>query len=86
MLSGTDYRFIVQDYIESYVNNNGINVADDYDIVEKIRKQKINRIIQFIGETEKDIPEIDFISSAESYLLKYGFSKYEIAVLHKKLK
>ncbi len=86
MLSGTDYRFIVQDYIESYVNNNGINVADDHDIVEKIRKQKINRIIQFIGETEKDVSEIDFINSAESYLLKYGFSKYEIAELYKKLK
>ena len=45
-----------------------------------------NRIIQFIGKTEKDISEIDFINSAESYLLKYGFSKYEIAELHKKLK
>ena len=86
MLSGTNYSLIVQDYIESYVNNNGVSVIDDCDVVEKIRKQKIDRIIQFISGAKESILETNFVKSAELYLLKYGFDEYEILKLHKKLK
>ncbi len=85
MLSGTSYEFIVQDYVESYVNNNGINVADDFEGMKKIHRI-IDTIIQFIGKTKKDVSEIDLVNSAELYLLEYGFSKYEIIELRKKLK
>ena len=85
MLSGTSYEFIVQDYVESYVNNNGINMADDIEGMKKIHRI-IDAIIQFIGKTKKDVSEIDFINSAELYLLEYGFSRYEIIELRKKLK
>lgn len=85
MLSGTNYEFIVQDYVESYINNNGISISNDRNAVEKIR-EKIDRIIRLVGRTEKDISEIDFISSAKSYLLRYGFSEYEILRLREKLK
>ena len=85
MLSGTNYEFIVQDYIESYVNNNGINVTNDCDTVERI-KERIDKIIRFIDGTEKNISEMDFASSAELYLSRCGFSEYEMLELRKKLK
>lgn len=85
MLSGTNYEFIIQDYIESYINNNGISVTDDCNIVEGVKK-KIDKIVQFIGGTEKNISEINLISSAELYLSRYGFSEHEILELRKKLK
>ena len=86
MLSGTNYNLIVQDYIESYINNNGLSIVSGRGTLERIKEQKINKIIQFISETEKDIPEIDFINSAKLYLLKYGFSEYEVFKLHEILK
>ena len=85
MLSGTDYSHIVNDYLISYVNNNGINISQDGYFVDTIVK-KINKIIQFISNTEDDIANIDFIQSAKAYLAKFGLTGQEIIMLQQKLK
>lgn len=41
MLSGTDYSHVVDDYLISYINNNGIDICRDKKLVDEVTKKLI---------------------------------------------
>lgn len=49
MLSGTNYTDIVNDYLESYKNNNGLNFLANPEIAKDIEVQKIQKLIHYIN-------------------------------------
>lgn len=49
MLSGTNYANIVNDYLESYKNNNGLNFLANPEIAKDIEVQKIQKLIHYIN-------------------------------------
>lgn len=49
MLSGTDYTNIVNDYLESYKNNNGLDFLTNPEIAKEIEVQKIQKLIYYIN-------------------------------------
>ena len=85
MLSGTNYGYIVADYLESYKNNNGMNLISEKSKAEQIRINKINSIIQYINADDTDVTKIDLVKVAKKYLLKCGLTNHEISLLQEKL-
>ena len=52
MLSGTNYTNIVNDYLESYKNNNGLNFLTNPEIAKEIEVQKIQKLICHINRNQ----------------------------------
>lgn len=85
MLSETNYGYIVADYLESYKNNNGMNLISEKSKAEQIRINKINSIIQYINADDTDATKIDLVNAAKKYLFKCGLTNHEISLLQEKL-
>lgn len=84
MLSGTNYTNIVNDYLESYKNNNGLNFLANPEIAKDIEVQKIQKLIYHISGNQ-DFEKTNLEKIAYSFLQKYGMSQREIQILQQKL-
>lgn len=84
MLSGTNYADIVNDYLESYKNNNGLNLLANPEIVKDIEVQKIQKLIYYINGNQ-DFKKTNLVEIAYSFLRRYGMSQREIQILQQKL-
>lgn len=84
MLSGTNYTDIVNDYLESYKNNNGLNFLANPEIAKDIEVQKIQKLIQYINGNQ-DFEKTNLEKISYSFLQKYGMSQREIQILQQKL-
>lgn len=90
-LSGTSYDNIIQDYLESYRNNNGLDTSSDPATTQKIIQQNINPHIEHIvnlTSTEFAAADLNVTvlqTAATKYLLHYGMTLTEIANLQKLL-
>lgn len=84
MLSGTNYANIVNDYLESYKNNNGLNFLTNPEIAKDIEVQKIQKLIQYINGNQ-DFEKTNLEKIAYSFLQRYGMSQREIQILQQKL-
>ena len=80
-LSNTSYYNIVKDYLESYQNNNGLDLEKNPETVAAIITQRINSHIKFIAESSLDIATSHLQDAAKKYLSKYGLSSSEISQL-----
>lgn len=79
--SGTSYNNIVEDYLESYKNNNGIDYVSDSVLVENTVLQRIDSIVRYIAGSDLRVSEIDLKNLAENYLLRNGLSQEELMSL-----
>lgn len=77
-LSGTSLDLIIDDYLESYVNNNGLDLADV--AVTWQPYERVKSLLQFI--TNSSDPS-GLAKSAKEYLVKYGMANSEIESLKK---
>lgn len=84
-LSGTSYDNIVNDYLESYKNNNGLDTIYDLELTTRIIQQNINPRIQYIANYNGEISTINLKDAANKYLSHYGMISTEIANLQKLL-
>ena len=84
MLSGTNYADIVNDYLESYKNNNGLIFFANPEIVKDIEVQKIQKLIYHING-DQDFKKTNLEEIAYSFLQRYGMSQREIRMLQQKL-
>ena len=84
MLSGTNYADIVNDYLESYKNNNGLIFFANPEIVKDIEVQKIQKLIYHING-DQDFKKTNLEEIAYSFLQRYGMSQREIQMLQQKL-
>lgn len=84
MLSGTNYTDIVNDYLESYKNNNGLNFLANPKIIKDIEVQKIQKLIYHINGNQ-DFKKTNLEEIAYSFLQRYGMSQREIQILQQKL-
>lgn len=84
MLSGTNYANIVNDYLESYKNNNGLNFLANPEIVKDIEVQKIQKLIYHINGNQ-DFKKTNLEEIVYSFLQRYGMSQREIQMLQQKL-
>lgn len=84
MLSGTNYTDVVNDYLESYKNNNGLNFLANPEIAKDIEVQKIQKLIYHISGNQ-DFEKTNLKEIAYNYLQKYGMSQREIQILQQKL-
>ena len=84
MLSGTNYADIVNDYLESYKNNNGLNLLANPEIVKDIEVQRIQKLIYYINDNQ-DFKKTNLVEIAYSFLRRYGMSQREIQILQQKL-
>ncbi len=84
MLSGTCYTDIVNDYLESYKNNNGLNSLANSEIIKDIEVQKIQKLIYYINGNQ-DFEKTNLEKIAYSFLQRYGMSQREIQILQQKL-
>ena len=67
MLSGTNYTDIVNDYLESYKNNNGLNFLANPEIAKDIEVQKIQKLIYHISGNQ-DFEKTNLEKIAYSFL------------------
>ena len=84
MLSGTNYNDIVNDYLESYKNNNGLNLLVNHEIAKDIEVQKIQKLIFYINGNQ-DFEKTNLEKIAYSFLQRYGMSQREIQILQQRL-
>lgn len=84
MLSGTNYTDVVNDYLESYKNNNGLDFLENPEIAKDIEVQKIQKLIYRINGNQ-DFKKTNLKEIAYNYLQKYGMSQREIQILQQKL-
>lgn len=84
MLSGTNYTDIVNDYLESYKNNNGLNFLANPEIAKDIEVQKIQKLIYHISGNQ-DFEKTNLEKIAYSFLQRYDMSQREIQILQQKL-
>ena len=84
MLSGTCYTDIVNDYLESYKNNNGLNSLVNSEIIKDIEVQKIQKLIYYINGNQ-DFEKTNLEKIAYSFLQRYDMSQREIQILQQKL-
>lgn len=84
MLSGTNYTDIVNDYLESYKNNNGLNFLANPEIAKDIEVQKIQKLIYHINGNQ-DFEKTNLEKIAYSFLQRYDMSQREIQILQQKL-
>ena len=84
MLSGTCYTDIINDYLESYKNNNGLNSLANSEIIKDIEVQKIQKLIYYINGNQ-DFEKTNLEKIAYSFLQRYGMSQREIQILQQKL-
>lgn len=84
-LSGTSYDNIVQDYLESYRNNNGLDTDRDPVTTQRIIRQNINPRIEYIANCTEEICAINLQSAVAEYLLRYNMTFTEIASLQELL-
>lgn len=84
MLSGTNYANIVNDYLESYKNNNGLNFLANPEIAKDIEVQKIQKLIHYING-DQDFEKTNLKKTAYIFLQRYGMSQREIQILQQKL-
>ena len=84
MLSGTNYTDIVNDYLESYKNNNGLNFLANPEIAKDIEVQKIQKLIYHINDNQ-DFEKTNLEKIAYNFLQRYGMSQREIQILQQKL-
>ena len=69
MLSGTSYINIVNDYLESYKNNNGLNFLANPEITKDIEVQKIQKLIYYINGNQ-DFEKTNLEKIAYSFFTK----------------
>lgn len=84
MLSGTNYTDIVNDYLESYKNNNGLNFLANPEIAKDIEVQKIQKLIYHMNGNQ-DFKKTNLEKIAYSFLQRYDMSQREIQTLQRKL-
>lgn len=84
MLSGTNYTDVVNDYLESYKNNNGLNFLANPKIAKDIEVQKIQKLIYRINGNQ-DFEKTNLEKIAYSFLQRYDMSQREIQILQQKL-
>lgn len=84
MLSGTDYTNIVNDYLESYKNNNGLDFLTNPEIAKEIEVQKIQKLIYYINGNQ-DFKKTNLEEIAYSFLQRYGMLHREIQILQQKI-
>ena len=72
-LSGTSRENIISDYLESYINNNGLSPTES-DTIMRLRS-KVTSLIEFIASYSESP---DLVISASSYLSKHDMTKPEI--------
>ena len=84
MLSGTNYTDVINDYLESYKNNNGLNFLANPEIAKDIEVQKIQKLIYHINGNQ-DFEKTNLEKIAYSFLQRYGMSQREIQILQQKL-
>ena len=84
MLSGTSYTDIVNDYLESYKNNNGLNFLANPEIAKDIEVQKIQKLIHYMNGNQ-DFEKTNLEKIAYSFLQRYDMSQRETQILQQKL-
>lgn len=84
MLSGTSYTDIVNDYLESYKNNNGLNFLANPEIAKDIEVQKIQKLIHYM-DGNQDFEKTNLEKIAYSFLQRYDMSQRETQILQQKL-
>ncbi|TWP05360.1 hypothetical protein EUA80_02595 [TM7 phylum sp. oral taxon 351] len=84
MLSGTNYTNIVNDYSESYKNNNGLNFLTNPEIAKEIEVHKIQKLIYYINGNQ-DFEKTNLEKIAYSFLQRYGMLQREVQILQQKL-
>lgn len=84
MLSGTNYTNIVNDYLESYKNNNGLNFLTNPEIAKEIEVHKIQKLIYYINGNQ-DFEKTNLEKIAYSFLQRNGMLQREVQILQQKL-
>lgn len=84
-LSSTSYENIIEDYLKSYVNNNGLDLAGSPKAVKKIIQQKIDSHIDYIKSFSQNPELVNLKQAAVNYLLHFGMTQTEIANLQQVL-
>lgn len=80
-LSGSHYQSVVAGYLESYENNNGLDLDSDPELSQRLIETQIEPKIRFIAGYDDDIGCYDLQRNANNYLLKYGLSRQEVGAL-----
>lgn len=84
MLSGTNYNNIVNDYLESYKNNNGLDFLTNPETAKEIEIHKIQKLIYYINDNQ-DFEKTNLEKIAYVFLQKYNMLQREIEILQQKL-
>ena len=85
-LSGSDYKNVVADYLESYKNNNGIDLSNNTVLIQRIIHRQIEPKLRFIAGDNKSSDTVNNLKEdACNYFLRFGMGYKDIERLQEAL-